>query len=215
MYFSINVSFASLPLFVPTIISQMGSFTKIQSNGLSAPPYLLCAFVIVFVCWLSDRIGMRGPPCAIMAVVAAVGFIIQATTTTTVARYIGVFLAVEIFCCVALTLAWVSNIHATESKRGGGMTILATIGQCGPLLGTNVFPESEAPYYRKGMWISASFCLLVAACSVALSLILIWENKKMEKEGLIPPKNAGPQDGLQDREKHLGRPAYPRYRYIW
>jgi hypothetical protein len=215
MYFSINVSFASLPLFVPTIISEMGIFSKIQSNGLSAPPYLLCAFIIVLVCWISDWISMRGPPCAIMATIAAVGFIIQATVEAPAARYVGVFLAIEIFCCVSLTLAWVSNIHATESKRGGGMTILATIGQCGPLLGTNVFPESEAPYYRKGMWISASFCLLVAACSIALSLILIHENKQMEREGLIPPKSEGSQVGQQDREKHLGRPAYPRYRYIW
>jgi hypothetical protein len=73
-------------------------------------------------------------------------------------------------------------------------------------------PSKFADFRR---WISASFCLLVAACSIALSLILIHENKQMEREGLIPPKSEGPQDGLQDREKHLGRPAYPRYRYIW
>jgi hypothetical protein len=36
---------------------------------------------------------------------------------------------------VALLLAWVSNIHATESRRAGGYTVLATVGQCGPLLG--------------------------------------------------------------------------------
>ena len=150
-----------------------------------------------------------------MAMVAAIGFIIQATVKSTGARYFGIFLSVEVFCCVSLTLAWVANIHATESKRAGGMTILATIGQFGPLLGTNVFPKSEAPYYHKGMWISASFCLLIVACSIALSLILISENKKMEREGLIPPKNAGPQDGLQDREKHAGQAGNPRYRYIW
>ena len=215
MYFSINVSFASLPLFVPTIISEMGSFTKIQSNGLSAPPYLLCAFMIVFMCWLSDHFQLRGPICGAMAMVAAIGFIIQATTTSTAARYVGIFLAVEVFCCVAITLAWVSNIHATESKRAGGMTLLATIGQFGPLLGTNVFPKSEGPYYRKGMWISASFCLLIAACCAALSSILIWENKKMEREGLIPPKGAGAKDGLKDREKHAGKAGNPKYRYIW
>lgn len=47
IYFCINVCFASLPLFVPTIISEMGAFTSIQSNGLSAPPYLLCWIMIV------------------------------------------------------------------------------------------------------------------------------------------------------------------------
>lgn len=138
IYFSCNVSFASLPLFVPTIISGLGTFTKIQSNGLSAPPYVLCFFMIILLTWLSDRYKMRGPFAIFASLVAAIGFIIQATAKGTAARYIGVFLAVQVFCCVAITLAWVSNIHSTESKRAGGMVILATIGQCGPLLGTNV-----------------------------------------------------------------------------
>jgi len=211
MYFSCNVSFASLPLFVPTIISEMGSFSEIQSNGLSSPPYLLCFFTIIIICWLSDHFKMRGPFCFTPAMVAAIGFIMQATTKTTTARYIGVFLAVQVFVCVAVILAWTANIHGTESKRAGGMTILATIGQFGPLLGTNVFPKSDAPYYKKGMWISAAFCLLIAACTVVLSLILIKENKQMEREGLIPKKGED-QSGLQDREKHGEK---LRYRYIW
>lgn len=210
MYFSCNVSFASLPLFVPTIISGLGVFTKIQSNGLSAPPYVLCFFMIILLCWLSDRYKMRAPFTIFASLVAAIGFIIQATATGTAARYVGVFLAVQVFCCVALTLAWVANIHSTESKRAGGMVILATMGQCGPLLGTNVFPASEAPYYRKGMWISAAFCLLIAACSTALAAILIFENRKMERDGLIPKKGED-QDGLRDRNAQ----SVPRYRYIW
>jgi len=48
---------------------------------------------------------------------------------------------------------------------------------------TNVFPAKERPYYRKGMWISCAFCLLVTACSITLSLILRWENSKMEADG--------------------------------
>lgn len=130
-----NVSFASLPLFVPTIISEMGSFDQIQSNGLSAPPYVLCFVVVILLTWLSDKMKVRGPFVAFAATVSAVGFIINATTYTTPPRYASVFLSVWIFASVALLLAWTANMHATESKRGGGYTILATIGQCGPLLG--------------------------------------------------------------------------------
>jgi hypothetical protein len=138
--FHSNVSFASLPLFVPTIISEMGAFTRIQSQGLSAPPYILCFLTILAFCWLSDKFQMRGPFCALAATLAGVGFIINATTTTTGPRYFSIFLSVEIFASVALLLAWVSNIHATESRRAGGYTVLATVGQCGPLLG-------ESPSY--------------------------------------------------------------------
>ena len=69
-----NVSFASLPLFVPTIISDIGVFTTAQSNGLSAPPYLLCFFMILLLTWVSDRLRMRGPVSAFAALVAAIGF---------------------------------------------------------------------------------------------------------------------------------------------
>jgi len=134
-YFGCNVSFASLPLFVPTIISEMGSFGSAQSNGLSAPPYLLCFFVIITLCFLSDHFKMRGPFCAFAATTGAIGFIIQATCSTTAVRYFAIFLSVQIFASVALLLSWVANIHATESKRAGGYTVLATIGQCGPVLG--------------------------------------------------------------------------------
>ena len=210
MYFATNVSYASLPLFLPTIISDLGAFTSIQSNGLSAPPYLFVFFNILIVTWLSDKYKMRGPFIFLMASVAAIGFILLAATKSVASRYVGCFLAVNIFACVCLNLAWVANIHSTESKRAGGMVILATIGQCGPLLGTNVFPATEAPFYRKGMWISAAMCLLVAVLSVLLTFILIWQNKKMEREGLIPPKDAPPENGLEDRDV-----KYPRYRYIW
>ena len=208
MYFSINVSFASLPLFVPTIISELGAFSKIESNGLSAPPYVLCFFFIIIMTFLSDHFKMRGPFNAAAALIAAIGFIILATTDGVGARYFGVYLAVLVFACVAVTLAWTANLHSTESKRAGGMTILATLGQCGPLLGTNVFPESEKPYYRKGMWISASFCLFIAFLSASLSYILIKENRKMEEQGLIPKKGEE-KHGLGDRYED------EKFRYIW
>lgn len=210
MYFCYNVSFASLPLFVPTIISQMGKFTQIEANGLSAPPYLLCFFTILLITYLSDRVGVRGPFIVLCAWTAGLGFLLQANTSTVAPRYVGVFLSVQIFICVPLTLAWVANIHQTESKRAGGNVVLATIGQCGPLLGTNIFPTNEKPYFRKGMWISAGCCLAVGCIAILLSTMLIMENKKMEREGLIPKKGEKAQHSIAD-----GQSKVPRFRYIW
>ena len=211
MYFSVNVSFASLPLFVPTIIEEIGAFTSLQSQGLSSPPYVLCLIAIIVVAYISDRLRMRGPFICGAALIAAVGFILLATTESAAARYTGVFLAVLIFVCVSLLLCWVANIHASESKRTAGYIVLSTIGQCGPLLGTNVFPSNEAPYYRKGMWISAAFCLLVSFLSISLSLWLIKENRDMERAGLLYEHDEGeikdaPNPGISVVRKH---------RYIW
>lgn len=243
-----NVSFASLPLFLPTIISGLGTFGSAESNGLSAPPYLVSLlrnfrrtddiahnilqaafFYILIVCYLSDHFKLRGPFCGLSGLIGAIGFIIQATTTSTGPRYFAAFLSVQIFASVALLLSWTSNIHATESRRAGGFTVLYTIGQCGTLLGklaqpllqepwntriantdtkagTNVFPASEAPYYRKGMWISAAFCLLVFFLSICLSLWLIRENRKIERER-VP--------GLEETEQARESGRNEKHRYIW
>lgn len=160
----------------------MGAFTSIQSNGLSAPPYVLCFIVIVTSAFLSDRVGVRGPFVAGAGLVAAIGYILLATQTTVAVRYFGIFLATIIFTSVALMLSWVSNTHATDSKRAAGLAILATGGQCGPVLGTNIFPPTEAPYYRKGMWISCGACLLVFFLSGLQSFLLWRENKRRDRK---------------------------------
>lgn len=145
---------------------------------------------------------MRGPFLVLTSTIAAVGFIINATTETSAPRYASTFLSVLIFATVALSLAWTANINASDSRRGGAYVVMYTIGQCGPVLGTNVFPSSEEPLYRKGMWISAGMCLMVATVSVALSCLLAWENKKMDQ------KEAA--EGSEGREGPL-----TRRRNIW
>ena len=181
MYFSCNVSFASLPLFVPTIIYEIGAFTELESNGLSAPPYLLLFFVMISCAILSDKLKKRGPFVGGAAIVAAVGFILLGTTTGAAPRYLGIFLAVNIFASVTALLPWITNSFEDESTRAAGFGIFATLGQSGPVLGTNIFPYSDAPCYRKGSWISWLFCLLIAALSFVYTLLLRRENRKLDK----------------------------------
>ena len=181
MYFSCNVSFASLPLFVPTIISEIGSFDTLHANGLSAPPYLFTFFLIIATCFISDRLRMRGPFVSFFGFVSAIGFILLATTHGAAPRYIGIYLAITVFVCVAVLLSWASNIQSNESRRTGGWAIFTTLGQCGPLVGTNIFPPSEAPYYRKGSLISMSFCLLIGVLAAIFSFLLHLENRRLDK----------------------------------
>lgn len=160
----------------------MGSFSTIQSNGLSAPPYIVCFISIIACTFLSDRTGVRGPFVAGAGLVAAIGYILLATQTSVGLRYFGLFLATIIFSSVALTLSWVANTHATDSKRGAALAILATGGQCGPILGTNIFPPGEKPYYRKGMWISCGACILVFVLATIQSILLWRENTRRDEK---------------------------------
>jgi len=159
MYFSCNVSFSSLPVFLPTILTQMG-FSAIDAQGLSAPPYFLSFLVVISSTFIADRTGQRGFIITVLSLVGAIGYILLAATSATSIRYFGVYLAAAgIFPSIINILPWVLNNQGSDTKRGVGIAILNIVGQCGPLLGTRVYPATDSPYYRLGMWTCASFML--------------------------------------------------------
>lgn len=193
-----NVSFASLPLFLPTIISEIGSFTEVEANGLTAPPYVLCFILIIAVSVASDRLRMRGPFAALFAFLSAIGFILLGTTETAPPRYFAAFLVVLIFVTTSVVLIWNSNTNSTGSKKAGGLWIMMTVGQCGPMLGNNVFPSSDAPYYRKGSWVCCAFALLSGCTATTLSFLLWRENKRRDR--LYGPVEEGQQVDMSTKE---------------
>ena len=81
--------------------------------------------------------------------------------------------------------SWGSQIidnQGSDTRRGVGIVLLNLIGQCGPLLGTNVFNKSDAPRYTKGMSICAAFIFFTGFLAFALRLLLVYENKKLDRE---------------------------------
>lgn len=182
MYFSCNVSFSSLPVFLPTILTEMG-YTAIKAQGLSAPPYFISFLVVIASTFIADRTGQRGITILILSLVGAVGYIILAATKHTAIRYFGVYLAAAgIFPSIINILPWVLNNQGSDTKRGAGIAILNLVGQCGPLLGTRIYPATDSPYYRMGMWTCAAFMLFNGFLAIVLRTLLVWENKKLDKK---------------------------------
>ncbi|KAJ5779146.1 Major facilitator superfamily domain general substrate transporter [Penicillium paradoxum] len=182
MYFSCNVSFSSLPVFLPTILKQMG-FTAINAQGLTAPPFFASFLVTIATTWVADRIQQRGLMVAGLSLVGGVGYILCATCKSVGVRYFGVFLAAcGIFPSIANILPWVLNNQGSDTRRGGGIILLNLIGQCGPFLGTNIFPDEEAPRYVKGMSICAAFMFFTTVLALCLRVLLVWENRQLDKK---------------------------------
>jgi hypothetical protein len=161
----------------------------------------------------------------IMSLVGAIGYIMLAATSATGPRYVGVFFAAAgIFPCIGNILPWVLNNQGSDTKRGTGIAILNFIGQCGPLLGTRIYPASDSPYYRLGMWICAAFMLFNGLLAFGLRCLLVWENRKLdEKYGTRGVAVHGGVDGLEtvqteeDKLKEAGigdENDGPRFRYI-
>ncbi|KAL1865108.1 hypothetical protein VTK73DRAFT_5478 [Phialemonium thermophilum] len=181
MYFSCNVSFASLPVFLPAILTTM-HYSSIDAQGLTAPPYFLAFLICILTTYISDRTRQRGLMIIALSLIGCVGYVLLATVRSVPVRYFGVFLAAAgVFPAIANILSWVLNNQETDTKRGVGIAMLNIIGQCGPLLGTRVFPADEKPYYVKGMSICAAFMFFNAVLALVLRTYFVIENKRRDR----------------------------------
>ncbi|CAG8970653.1 hypothetical protein HYALB_00003407 [Hymenoscyphus albidus] len=206
MYFSGNVSYSSLPVFLPTILKAMG-FTAINSQGLTAPPYFIAFLLVILIMRISDKTQQRGILIIILSLIAFTGYAMLASTKVVAVRYTGVFLAAAgVFPALGNVLVWTLNNQGSDTRRGMGIVILNYIGQCGPILGTRLFPEGDRPYYSKGLWICAAFMLFNAFLAATLRCLLFWENRKLDEK-------YGKRDGSVETrvgEENDG----PRFRYV-
>lgn len=114
MYFSCNVSFSSLPVFLPTILEEMG-FTSINAQGLTAPPFFVSFLVTIATTYIADRMQQRGFMVAFLSLVGAIGYVLLAATTTVGVRYFGVFLAAAgVFPAIGNILPWVLSMSYSD-----------------------------------------------------------------------------------------------------
>lgn len=103
--------------------------------------------------------------------------------------------------------------QGSDTRRGVGIALLNFIGQCGPLLGTNVFPSSEGPRYVKGQAICAAFIFFNGFLAFGLRCLLKWENKKLDEKYGVPPFQGTNQTG--GKESAVSEENYgPSFRYV-
>lgn len=175
-------------------------FSSINAQGLSAPPYFLSFLICILSTQIADRTKQRGLTIIFLSIVGAIGYVLLATVRSTGVRYFAVFLvAGGVFPTIANILPWVLNNQGSDTKRGSGIAILNIIGQCGPILGTRLYPAAQGmyqkhhtiqltlsvdaslgPYYVTGMSVCAAFMLFNAILALSLRTYLVRENKKAD-----------------------------------
>ncbi|KIW90739.1 uncharacterized protein Z519_08522 [Cladophialophora bantiana CBS 173.52] len=190
MFLSVNVSFSSLPVFLPTIINSM-SFSPLASQALAAPPYLFAFFFVLVVGRYSDKVpdsrslflmGVALLGAISYAGIAIAGYLHESLgeAGSITIRYVAVYgAAMGLFSSVTLIITWTLNNQATATGKGTGLTILNVIGQCGPLIGVHLFPRGQGPLYIQGMAVCAGFMAFgVAGLAGVLRLVLRRTNRR-------------------------------------
>lgn len=217
MFFLTNMAYSSLPVFLPMILKEMGH-TAAESQALSAPPYLIAFVAVLATAHLSDKLGVRSPFVIAHALASAGGYLALALARPLglgpMLRYLAIYpAAVGFFNVVVLVVAWNVNNQPSESRRGGGFALMQVVGQCGPLVGTRLYPKGDEPYFEPGMWVCAGGMAGVAVVALGLRCYLAWLNRWMDGA-------AGEEGGGEESQGLVGSPGAEgansrgRFRYM-
>lgn len=175
-------------------------YSSINSQALSAPPFLVAFIILLLTAKASDKYAMRSPFVCFHALLGFTGYALIAAGGyfgwPDVIRYLCVYpAAAGFFSAITIIITWTMNNQESNAKKGMGMTILNVIGQCGPLigeypvscishrrplihLGTRLFPDSDKPTYVRGMVGCAAAMLMVFVLAVVLRVVLVFENQR-------------------------------------
>lgn len=184
MFFCCNVAFSSMPVFLPTIVNSMG-FTAQSSQALSAPPFFVAFIVVLLTALISDRLKSRSVPLIMHTLLALSGYLFLTLAGAldlplTTLRYLAVYpICAGFFSAVTLIITWTINNQSSDEGKGTGVALLNVIGQCGPLVGTRLYPDDDAPYFIRGMAVCAVAMGIAACLAAALRLLLVKENRRM------------------------------------
>ena len=184
-------------------------YSALTSQALAVPPYLVAFVSVLLTSWLSDRWRQRSFFVCFHALLAAVGYSTiavagsQAENAGVGWRYVGVYpAAMGFFSAITIIITWTINNQESHSRKGTGVAMLNIIGQFGPLMGTHLYPESDGPYYVKGMSICAIFMAAVGVLSLALRYILATENRQLRNGYDVVSDEA---QGLAGKERKAKR----------
>jgi len=171
IYFGLNCALASISAFLPTILASFG-FTNAIAQLLTVPPYAVSAIMLVSFSIASNRMRTRGIFRFVACTTAGIGYVILLAVPSNVhARYFAVFCIVSgTYTTIGLTISWFAHNLGSETKRATGIPIFMSMGQCGSVLGSHLFPLTEGPRYVKGFAVCCALEFLGAIVSLCLSI---------------------------------------------
>ncbi|KEZ45246.1 hypothetical protein SAPIO_CDS2720 [Scedosporium apiospermum] len=148
------VASGSITNFFPTVVKTLG-YGDVPTLLLTSPPYVLCFIVTCLNSWHADRTGERYFHIVLPLMVAVAAFILAASTTTMVPRYISMML-MRIYNLTGLDI---EHTPTTAGKKGSGARV-----------------------HQRSAFVHNCVACFVAACAATiLRLILMRLNKKLER----------------------------------
>uniref|UniRef100_A0A0K3C9C4 BY PROTMAP: gi/647401743/emb/CDR48098.1/ RHTO0S16e01200g1_1 [Rhodosporidium toruloides] n=1 Tax=Rhodotorula toruloides TaxID=5286 RepID=A0A0K3C9C4_RHOTO len=191
IYIGVAEPLYALSLFSPTIISELGTFSRAQSQLLSTPPYALAFFITLATAIYSDRIQRRGIFNIFWMTVVIIGYGILIGIETQKhpgVAYFAVFLCVcGVAPCIANTIVWTGNNFSGVLKRGTSMGVMFAVGNSGGIVSSLVYRTQDKPRYILGHAVGLGFAGMCVLLSIFMMVYFQRENARRDaKYGKVP-----------------------------
>ena len=92
VYMGTDGALYAFSLFLPTIIASLGTYTTVQAQLLTIPPYAVATVLTIVVGFVSDRTQRRGLCNVLTSLLGILGFAMLLGAQNSATRYIGTFL---------------------------------------------------------------------------------------------------------------------------
>lgn len=179
MYLGIVTTGYSGSFFTPTILRQLG-WTSIRAQVMSIPIFITATVLALSAAILSDYLKHRfffiiGGCC-----IATIGYTILLCmhSVDVGVRYFALFAIVGGgYIAQPITLVWLNNNLGGHYKRGVGAALQVGLGNCGGIVASNIFLQSQAPEYPLGFGMALGFIWLCAISASCFALYIRRENK--------------------------------------
>jgi uncharacterized membrane protein YeaQ/YmgE (transglycosylase-associated protein family) len=171
---------------LPTITRAMG-FTSTNAQLLSAPPYVMGAISSIVFSKISDHFNWRMPFVVIPFSLVAIGFSVMLGLQGEFEANIGAAYTAVVIACMGIypampaATAWAANNLAPASRRAVGLAFNIAVGNCGGIMGSYMFFDSDAPRYNTGFGLSLTWAISGIIMALAAEAAYKWGNMKKAK----------------------------------
>ncbi|KAF9889688.1 hypothetical protein FE257_006994 [Aspergillus nanangensis] len=183
MYFGIVNTGYAVSFFTPTILHELG-YTAVRAQVMSIPVYIVATVIALTAAWLSDRLRHCYLFTLTGCLVATMGYVILLCQDSVPvgARYFAIFaITGGGYLTQPILMGWLSNNMGGHYKQSIASAMQIGLGNCGGLVASNIFYDSEAPGYRTGYGVSLGMTWVCGAACLAFLGYLVRENKLREQ----------------------------------
>ncbi|KAJ2927563.1 hypothetical protein H1R20_g9531, partial [Candolleomyces eurysporus] len=181
-FVTLNMSFQGMSLFLPTVINSLGTYTTVQVQLRTVPPFLAGAGWVALNSYFSYKIRMRCIPLVSSVFIVVVGYIIAVTTKDTQARYAACHLMVMGGCVGGpMLIVWGTDNAAPDTMRAVVSAAICGIGALGSIIAVWTYIPSDGPDYRTGNSIVLAAVTCSCLVAIGLTFYIKWENAKRDR----------------------------------